>query len=250
MGTTDRFRALHDHGFFVMPNAWDVGSALRLESMGFRAVATTSSGHAWSLGKQDQQVSFDELCELVERTAGTVRLPLSVDAERLFATTTDGVSENVATLAALGAAGVSIEDYDPARRTIDPIETATERVAAAVDAARGRGVLVTARAENHLYRAVDLDDTIHRLLAYARAGAECVYAPGLVDPGDIARVVDSVDVAVNVLLVPDGPTPVLLADLGVRRASTGGALARLAYDAMERAASSLLAETAPPGEHE
>ena len=234
METTERFRQLHADGFFVMPNALDLGSARRLENLGFEAIATTSSGHAWSMGKQDQQITFDELCEHVEVMCAAVDIPVSVDSERLFADTPDGIAENVATLASLGAAGVSIEDYDPSRKAIEGIDDATERVAAAVDAARTHGLVVTARAENHLYGAGDLDDTVHRLLAYARAGAEVVYAPFLVELADIARVVDGVDVAVNVLLLPGVPPPVTLADLGVRRGSTGGSLANAAYATMEK----------------
>lgn len=249
MDAVDRFRALHDEGFFVMPNAWDLGSAVRLERLGFSAVATTSSGHAWSLGKLDQQVTFDELCEHVDRLTSTITIPLSVDAERLFASDPDGVAANVDVLASLGAAGVSIEDYDPARSRIDPLDLATDRVAAAAEAANRYGMILTARAENHLYGVGDLDDTVHRLLAYARAGAHCVYAPGLVDVADITRVVDSVDVAVNVLALPAAPPLVVLADLGVRRVSTGGRLAREAYEAMEASARRLLTDTRPPGEH-
>lgn len=247
MDQTARFRALHDHGFFVMPNAWDVGSALRLARLGFEAIATTSSGHAASIGKQDQELSFEELCDHVAQVTAAVSIPVSVDSERLFAETAAGVARNVDILAGLGAAGVSIEDYDPGRGAIDPIERATDRVEAAAEAALMNGVVLTARAENHLYGAGDLDDTIHRLLAYSRAGANCVYAPGMTDLSDIARLVDGVDVAVNVLLRPEGPAPVLLADLGVRRASTGGRLARIAYEAMEREATALLTDTDPPG---
>lgn len=250
MDTRSRFAELHGSGFFVLPNAWDVGSAVRLERMGFEAVATTSSGHAASLGKVDQEVTFDELCAHVEQVSAALSIPLSVDSERLFADDADGIVTNVETLASVGAAGISIEDYDPATGSIDPIERATDRVAAAVEAARRAGVLVTARAENHLYDAGDLDDTIHRLLAYARAGADCVYAPGLTELGDITTVVDSVDVPVNVLLRPTGPPLVVLADLGVRRVSVGGRLAHLAYGAMEAEAAKLLLETAPPGDHE
>lgn len=234
----------------MLPNAWDVGSAVRLERMGFEAVATTSSGHAASLGKVDQEVTFDELCTHVEQLAAALTIPLSVDSERLFAEETDGIVANVEALASVGAAGISIEDYDPATGSVDPIERSTDRVAAAVETARRAGVLVTARAENHLYDAGDLDDTIHRLLAYARAGADCVYAPGLTEIGDITRVVDSVDVPVNVLLRPAGPPLVVLADLGVRRVSVGGRLAHVAYGAMETEAAKLLLETAPPGDHE
>ena len=233
-----------------MPNAWDVGSAVRLERMGFDAIATTSSGHAASLGKADQEVTFDELCAHVEQVSASVSIPLSVDSERLFAEDPDGIVANVEALASVGAAGISIEDYDPASDSIDPIEQATDRVAAAVEAARRAGLVVTARAENHLYDAGDLDDTIHRLLAYARAGADCVYAPGLTELSDVTRVVDSVDVAVNVLLMRSGPPLVVLSDLGVRRVSVGGRLAHVAYAAMETEAAELLLDTSPPGDHE
>lgn len=249
MDVRSRFDELHRNGFFVMPNAWDVGSAVRLERMGFAAIATTSSGHAASLGKVDQEVTFEELGVHVEALAAAVSIPVSVDSERLFADDADRIAANVETLASLGAAGVSIEDYDPATGAIDPIDRATDRVAAAVDGAGSSGVVVTARAENHLYDAGDLDDTIHRLLAYARAGAHCVYAPGLTELSDIKRLVDSVDVAVNVLLRPSGPPVVVLADLGVRRVSVGGRLAHIAYAAMEAEAQKLLADTALPGDH-
>ncbi len=233
-----------------MPNVWDVGSAVRLERMGFEAIATTSSGHALSLGRVDGEVTVDELCAHVEALTGAVDIPLSVDSERLFATTPGGVAETVDALAAAGAAGVSIEDYDPSTSALDPIEAATDRVAAAAEAASGHGIVLTARAEATLRRLGDLDEDIHRLLAYARAGAHCLYAPGPVDPADIARVLDSVDRAVNVLHRPDSPPLVVLADLGVRRVSTGGRLARVAYDAMETEARTLLLETAAPGDHE
>ncbi len=248
MDVIERFRDLHRRGFFVMPNAWDVGSAVRLERLGFSAVATTSSGHAASLGRSDQQVTFDELCAHVEAVTASVSIPLSVDSERLFSDDPAGVAANVGVLGRLGAAGVSIEDYDPSTHSIDPIDVAADRVVAAVSGAQEHGLVVTARAENHLYGAGDLDDTIHRLLAYARAGADCVYAPGLAELSDITRVVDSVDTPVNVLLRPASPPLVVLADLGVRRVSVGGRLAHVAYDAMETEARSLLAHVAAPGD--
>ncbi len=240
MDRIEQFRRLHDAGFFVMPNAWDVGSAVRLADLGFAAAATTSSGHAASLGRRDQQVRFEELCAHVTAMVEAVSLPVSVDSETLFADDAAGIREHVTTLAGLGAAGISIEDYDPARRTVLPLSEARDRVeAAAVQAAR-EGLVLTARAENHLYGVDDLDDTVTRLAAYHAAGADVVYAPGLVDRQDIARVVE-VGAPVNVLLRPDGPTPRELADLGVRRASTGGRLAFLAYDAAMAAARDLQA---------
>ncbi len=227
---------MHDDGFFVLPNPWDVGSAVMLERMGFAALATTSAGFAATWGRDDYEITFDELCAHVEVMAAAVSVPLNVDAERLFAATLDEVAANVDTLRSLGAAGVSIEDYDPVTDGIDDIAVAAERVAAAA----GRGVVLTARAENHLNGVDDLDDTIERLRAYRAAGADAVYAPGLTAEADMARVVDEVGAPVNVLLLPGGPPPRRLAELGVRRASTGSTLARLAYAAAEEQARSLL----------
>ena len=180
IGRRERFRALHRQGLFVMPNAWDIGSARLLASIGFEAIATTSSGHAASLGRADQEVSRDELLSHVEALVAAVDVPVSVDAERCFADDPAGVAQTVELIAAVGAAGCSIEDYEPTTRSIDDIGVATERVAAASGAARKHGLVLTARAENHLYGIDDLADTIERLLAYRAAGADVVYAPGLV----------------------------------------------------------------------
>ena len=227
-----RFHTMHEAGLFVMPNAWDIGSARLLASLGFEAIATTSSGHAAALGRADQGVSRDELLRHVEDLAGAVDLPLSVDAERCFADDPAGVAETIELIAATGAAGCSIEDYDPATASIDAIDVATERVAAAVEAGRKHGLVLTARAENHLYGIDDLADTIERLVAYRAAGADVVYAPGLVEPDQIERLVGAVDAPVNVLAMRGGPSVPELAALGVRRLSTGGGLARVAYGAL------------------
>ena len=235
----ERFRDLHRDGLFVMPNAWDVGSARLLASVGFQAIATTSSGHAASLGKGDMQVTRDELLAHVEALVGAVDVPVSVDAERCFAENPAGVAQTVELIAAAGAAGCSIEDYDPATDAIDAIDNATERVAAAVEAAHRHGMVLTARAENHLHGIDDLDDTIERLRAYRAAGADCIYAPGLIDPAAIERVVQAVDAPVNVLAMRRGPSVPELAALGVRRVSTGGGLARVAYGALLAAAREL-----------
>jgi 2-methylisocitrate lyase-like PEP mutase family enzyme len=228
----ERFRGLHRQGLFVMPNAWDIGSARLLASLGFESIATTSSGHAASLGRADQEVSRDELLRHVEALVAAVDVPLSVDAERCFADDPAGVARTVELLAAAGAAGCSIEDYDPATRSIDAIDLATERVAAAAEAARKHGMVLTARAENHLYGIDDLADTINRLVAYRDAGAEVVYAPGLVERDQIERLVKAVDAPVNVLAMRGGPSVPELEALGVRRVSTGGGLARVAYGAL------------------
>jgi 2-methylisocitrate lyase-like PEP mutase family enzyme len=237
---TSRFRSLHDAGFFVMPNPWDIGSALRLEHLGFPAVATTSSGHAWSLGLEDQQLTLDQLVDHVRALTAVLAIPLSVDSERLYADSSSEIATNVQALADAGASGISIEDYEPQSGTIDDVATAAERVAAAAEAAHRTGIVLTARAENHLYGVDDLADTVARLIAYQAAGADVVYAPGPRDPTAIRTVVEEVQAPVNVLLRPRGPSPAELAELGVRRASTGGALAHRAYRAMEDAARDLI----------
>lgn len=236
----DRFRQLHERATFVMPNPWDIGSARILASLGFPALATTSLGHAASLGKVDQTVTRDELLTHVSAISAAVDLPLNVDAERCFADDLAGVAETVTLLAEAGAAGCSIEDYDPARGAIDGVEVAAERVAAAAEAAHRHGMLLTARAENALYGIDDLDDTVARLRAYRAAGADVLYAPRLTDAGQIRRVVEATDAPVNVLAVRHGPSIPALAELGVRRVSTGGPLARAAYGALRRAAEELL----------
>ncbi len=236
-----RFADLHaTHDVFTMPNPWDVGSALILQSLGFPALATTSSGFAWSIGKLDQQVTRDELVAHVAALTAAIDVPLNVDGERLYADTTAGVAETVDLLAAAGASGISIEDYDPAKRAIDDVGLAVDRVAAAAEAAHGHGITLTARAEAHLYGAADLDDTIARLVAYRDAGADCVYAPGLFAIADIERVVEAVGVPVNVLALPGGPSVGELGAAGVRRVSIGGSLAKAALGALYRGARELL----------
>jgi 2-methylisocitrate lyase-like PEP mutase family enzyme len=236
-----RFAELHETGCFVMPNAWDVGSARILASLGFRAIATTSSGHAASLGRMDQQVTLDELVTHTAALVDAVDIPVSVDAERCFADDAAGVTATVETIAGTGAAGVSIEDYEPGAG-IDPVGLAVERVAVASEVTRSNGMVLTARAENHLYGVDDLEDTIRRLTAYREAGADVVYAPWLVDLGQIGRVVTETGAPVNVLARIDGPGVADLADAGVRRVSTGGALAFAAYGALAGAARELLSK--------
>ena len=187
------------------------------------------------LGRRDQQVTRDELAAHATALAAAVPLPLNVDAERCFADDPEGVTETVRIIGETGAAGISIEDFDPSSG-IEPLEVATERVAAAVEGARASGMVLTARAENHIYGIDDLDDTIERLTAYRDAGADVLYAPGLRSPSDIEAVVTALDRPVNVLARPGGPTVSELGALGVRRVSTGGALARAGYAAMLAAA--------------
>jgi 2-methylisocitrate lyase-like PEP mutase family enzyme len=240
-----RFRALHDgERLFVMPNPWDIGSARLLESCGFEALATTSAGFAWSIGKLDQQVSRVELVAHVASVANATTLPLNVDSERCYPDDPGGVAETVVLLADAGAAGFSIEDYDPATERIDSVELAAERVAIAAEAAHRLTdpLVLTGRAENHIRGVDDLDDTIARLIAYRDAGADAVYAPGLADIDQIRAVVEAVEVPVNVLALPGGPTVAELASAGVRRVSTGGALAGAAYGALVTGARELLSD--------
>ena len=235
----DRFADLHRSGTFLMPNAWDVGSARILATLGFEAIATTSSGLGASLGRMDQQVTLDEVAGHVRALAAAIEVPLSVDAENGYSPSPTGVAETVERLAEEGAAGVSIEDFDPASG-IYPLEIAVGRVAAAVEAAKRHGIVLTARAENHLYDIDDIQDTITRLCAYRDAGGDVVYAPGLDDAALIGRVVTEVAVPVNVLLLGAGPTVGQLTELGVRRLSTGGALTFAAYGALAATARELL----------
>jgi 2-methylisocitrate lyase-like PEP mutase family enzyme len=230
-----RFRALHERDqLFVMPNPWDIGSARLLASCGFEALATTSEGMAWSLGKLDQTVSREELVAHVSDLAAATSLPLNVDSERCYPNDPGGVAETVALLADAGAAGFSIEDFNPTTGGMDDIGVAAERVAMAAEAAHrlSEPMVITGRAENHVHGINDLEDTIARLTAYRDAGADAVYAPGLRDLGQIAAVVEAVGVPVNALALPKGPTIAELASVGVRRVSTGSWLAAAAYGAL------------------
>ena len=240
-----RFRALHaEERLFVLPNPWDIGSARLLAACGFQALATTSAGLAWSLGKLDQRVSRDELVSHVAALAAATPLPLNVDSERCYPDDPGGVIETVALLDDAGAAGFSIEDYDPATGRIDDLEVAATRVGAAADAAHrlAEPMVLTGRAENHIRGVDDLDDTIARLTAYRDAGADCLYAPGLSDIGQIRRVVEAVGRPVNVLALPNGPSISELESAGVRRVSTGGSLASAAYGALLAGARELLTD--------
>lgn len=235
----DAFADLHQAGTFVMPNIWDVGSARLFESLRFSAVATTSSGFAATLGRHDQTVTLEELVAHVAAVCAAVQIPVSVDSEDGYGDEAEDLVETVDALADAGAAGVSIEDYRPGSGLL-PMAEATERVGLFADAAKGHGMTVTARAENHLYDVGDLDDTIARLRSYASAGADVVYAPGLIQGEDLARVVAATERPVNALLLPVGPDVTGMRDLGVRRLSTGGALTFVAYGAAARAGRELM----------
>jgi 2-methylisocitrate lyase-like PEP mutase family enzyme len=243
-----RFSTLPAGGSFIMPNPHDVGSARILTALGFEALATTSGGFAASLGRPDMTTSRDELVEHVRSICGATTLPVNVDSEQCFPGDPGGVAETVRMLADVGAAGCSIEDWNPSTLQIEELSLAVERVAAASAAAERSGLVLTARAENYLRGRDDLDDTIRRLTAYREAGAEVVYAPGMTDLSAIARIVEEVGGPVNVLLAPDGPTTAALAEVGVRRMSVGGSFARIAYGALAQAAEHLQAQGVLPSD--
>ena len=239
-----RFRELHAREqLFVMPNPWDVGSARLLEQFGFEALATTSAGFAWSLGKLDQRVTRVELVAHVAQLTAAITVPLNVDSERCYPDDPGGIAATVELLAGAGASGFSMEDYDPATGKVDELGLAVEHVASAVEVTRGLDdpMVLTARAENHIRGVDDLDDTIARLSAYRDAGADVVYAPGLTDREQIAAVVNAIGIPLNVLALPAAPPLSELAAVGVRRVSTGSLLAGAAYGALAAAARELLA---------
>jgi len=226
------FRRLHESGCFVIPNPWDVGSARLLEQLGFPALATTSSGFAWTLGRPDNTVAVDEALAHYAAVAGAVKVPINADFERGFATDPDGVATNVARACDTGLAGLSIEDatHDAAQPLFD-FDVAVARVRAARRAIdeSGKGILLTGRSEGFIAGRPDIRETIRRLEAYADAGADVLYAPGLSKLDDIGAVVRAVaPKPVNVLVASGFTTVAALADLGVRRISVGSALARTA----------------------
>lgn len=239
------FRALHARpGAFVMPNPWDVGTACLLAKLGFAALATTSAGFAFSRGKRDNAVGRDEVLRHAAEIVGATDLPVNADLENAFGDDPETVAETMRLAAATGIAGGSVEDATG--RSGDPIyprELAAERVRAAVEAVRGLPVpfVLTARAENHVAGRPDLADTIARLQAYQEAGADVLFAPGLVTKDEIASVVRSVDRPVNVLMgrAGQGIDLATLAAIGVKRVSVGSALARVALGAFLRAAREL-----------
>jgi 2-methylisocitrate lyase-like PEP mutase family enzyme len=230
----DTFRALHVPGSpLLLPNPWDAGSARVLASMGFAALATTSSGFAATMGRHDGSVTRAEAIAHAAAVAAAVDVPVSADLENGFADDSDGVADTVRAAVDAGLAGCSIEDFG-ADGVYDAAHAA-DRVAAAVSAGEGR-IVITARAENHLHGRNDLADTIARMRSFAQAGADVLYAPGVVAPADIAAIVSAVDRPVNVLALRDAPPVAELAALGVARVSVGGAFAFAALGALAEAA--------------
>jgi 2-methylisocitrate lyase-like PEP mutase family enzyme len=241
------FRKLHEAGCFVIPNPWDIGSARYLRSLGFKALASTSSGFAWSVGRSDGALPRDAVLAHLRELVSATDLPVNADFENGYALDAAGVAESVRLAVETGVAGLSIEDStgDAAKPLFD-VEVAVERMRAArraIDKAGGDTLLV-GRAEGFLWGRPDLDDAILRLKAYSDAGADCLYAPGIRTPEQIRAVVDAVAPKPVNLLV--GSTSELtmqaIAALGVRRVSVGGALARAAWGGFMRAARMLAEE--------
>ena len=236
----DLFRRLHENGCFVLPNPWDVGSARLMQQLGFQAVASTSSGYAWSTGRPDYAVSRSEVLQHLRSLSDTIDLPVNADFESGFATDAAGVEESVALAIDTGVAGLSIEDrdVDEVERLYD-LPTAIERLRAARAAIdrSGQDVVLVARTEGLLIDPEQVTPAIDRLVSFAEAGADCLYAPGVVEKEDIAAMVKAVaPKPLNVLMMRPGLRLAELAELGVRRISVGGALARVAYGAVIDAA--------------
>jgi 2-methylisocitrate lyase-like PEP mutase family enzyme len=241
------FRSLHENGCFVIPNPWDAGSARMLGSLGYRALATTSSGHAWTLGLADGDASRAQVLDYLRTIVEATDLPVNADFEDGFAGDAEGVAESVKMAVDTGVAGLSIEDstgdtVNPVR-SIDVSVQRLRAARAAIDES-GADVMLVGRAENFIVGRPDLEDTLARLKAYSEAGADCLYAPGISTREQIAAVVAAVaPKPVNLLIGSASPLSVQeVAALGVRRISVGGAMARAAWGGFMRAAKSI-AET-------
>ncbi len=239
----ERFLALHTPGTpLLMPNAWDIGSAALFASLGFEAIATTSGGFAATRGRLDGALTKEEVLAHCGELAGAVDIPVSADLEDCFAADPGGVAATISAAVELGLAGGSVEDFTRDRDApIYETAQAADRVRAAAEAAHAGPVpfVLTARAENYLHGRKDLGDTIARLQAYQEAGADVLFAPGVVDPGDLGPLLSSVDVPVSVLALPGAPTVGEMGELGVSRISVGGAVAVAAYGAAINAVTEL-----------
>jgi len=233
------FRTLHEDGCFVIPNPWDIGSARRLEKLGFKALASTSAGFAWTLGRQDGEVTRDEVLEHLRALCAATDLPVNADFEAGFADQPEGVAANVSLAVETGVAGLSIEDRTG--KELYPLPLAIERLRAAREAIANSGhdVLLIGRTEGLLIGKTP-DETIERLVAYSNAGADVLYAPGVKDLADIKAIVAAVaPKPVNVLLLGSGMNVADLAAAGVRRISVGSQFARAAWAGFEKAALSV-----------
>ncbi len=244
------FHRLHASGCFVMPNPWDAGSARALEQLGFPALATTSAGFAWTLGRSDNRVTLDEALAHLRAVAAAVSVPVNADFEGGFAIEPERVAEHVKLAAATGIAGLSIEDSTGDES--DPLygfELAVERIRAARSAidecgiGEGRGIVLTGRSEGFLWGRPDIDETARRLSAYAEAGADCLYAPRITTPAQIATLVAAVaPKPLNLLINSPFLTVAEAAAMGVRRISVGGTLARTAWAGFLAAATEIAKE--------
>jgi 2-methylisocitrate lyase-like PEP mutase family enzyme len=234
------FRQLHDRGCFVIPNPWDIGSAIALAQMGFKALATTSAGFAWSMGHADHEVTVEMTLQHLRAISQAVDVPVNADFGGGFGIASEAVAKHVGDATATGIAGLSIEDSTgDSSQPLFEFTLAVERIAAArqaIDESR-TAVLLTGRSEGFIAGRPDIDETIRRLSAYADAGADCLYAPGLRSMADIRAVVAAVAPRpVNVLVSSDFTTVTELREAGVRRVSVGGALARAAWTGFLQAA--------------
>lgn len=237
---TAEFHQLHSSGCFVMPNPWDAGSARALEQLGFRALATTSAGLAWTLGRADTQVTRDQVLDHLRLVVGAVTVPVNADFEGGYAVEPADVAANVSMAADTGIAGLSIEDAsgDEAYPLLD-FYLAVRRVAAARGAIdrSGTDIVLTGRSEGFVCGRPDIEETIRRLVAYAAAGADCLYAPRIDQLEHVSAIVAAVSPRpVNLLINAPFITVAEAAELGVRRVSVGGTLARTAWDGFLRAA--------------
>jgi 2-methylisocitrate lyase-like PEP mutase family enzyme len=232
------FRALHEGEPFLIPNPWDAGSARMLEELGFKALATTSSGFAFTLGRADGDVSLDEVVAHTAHLARAVSIPVAVDLENGYGRAPGQAARAVTAAAEAGAAGGSIEDYDREKDLIYPLEEAAERIAAAVEAAATTGFVLTARAENAIRGVDDMDDTLARLQAYEQAGADVLFAPGFWNVDQIRQMRSAVSKPLNVLVLAGMPSVGEIFGAGVQRISVGG---QLTWKAAEAAAQAALA---------
>ena len=233
------FKALHRGEAFLIPNPWDAGSARVLAALGFKALATTSSGFAFTLGRLDGRATLDEVVAHARALDRATELPVSVDLENGYGPSPEQAAAAIRAVAAVGAVGGSIEDYDPSGQIYE-VGHAAERIAAAAAAARDLGFpfMLTARAENHIRGNPDLKDTIARLQAFEEAGADVLYAPGLKDVDEIRAVCSAVSKPVNVLALPR-LSLAAITQAGARRVSVGGSLTWVALKAMVDAAESM-----------
>lgn len=238
------FRAFHEAGCFVVPNPWDTGSAKRLEKLGFKALASSSSAAAKSLGLTDYEITLEQCLDHLTMLCSATELPVNADFENGFADAPADVAANVTRAIACGVAGLSIEDQHCG--ALYPVELAVERIAAARAAidASGENVMLVARTEGMLWKLSDCDAAIERLVAYADAGADVLFAPGVIEPDEIAAMVRAVaPKPLNVLILNDQMKIADLAALGVRRVSVGGALANASWNAFDVAAEALAAQS-------